>query len=256
MLTRSDIEYIKQLIIKVGGIAAEYQQTHFSVELKKDQSPVTHADKAISSIIVTALSKLMPHIPVVSEEEEIPEVRDSFWLVDPIDGTKSYIKREKTYTVNIGLIEHGQPTYGFIYQPTEKLLYYTNETRELVVEIDRQVTFSQAACLDRGWKAVVASRALGNKMIHLMQSYNITDITHIPSSIKLCLVADNSVDVYPRFGDTMEWDIAAGHALIKASGGEILDLDHNIMQYAKRGFRNHGFIACGTKFYQHHFCTV
>ncbi|MES2214642.1 MAG: inositol monophosphatase family protein [Pseudomonadota bacterium] len=252
-MTPEDILYIKDLVIEAGNIAEEYQRTNFSVETKRDKSPVTHADKVISSTIMAALLKLKPNIQVVSEEEEIPELySDTFWLVDPIDGTKSYIRREETYTVNIGLIENGSPSYGFIYQPAQKLLHYTDSERKLVVERAGQRFALQEEVRgpgrDKGWKAAITTRDGRVNMAELLKLHDIKDIIAIPSSLKLCLVADGTVDIYPRFGETMEWDIAAGHALIKAAGGEVLDMNHKVIQYSKPGFLNSGFMACGANF--------
>jgi 3'(2'), 5'-bisphosphate nucleotidase len=249
MLTTQDISYIKQLIIELGNVALKDQGTDFAVEFKYDNSPVTHVDKIISTAIVTALLKLTPYIPVVSEEEEIPGfLGDTFWLVDPIDGTKSYIRREDTYTINIGLIQNGTPEYGFIYQPAQKLLHYTDEDKALIVERDGQFVRAPETRIKGEWRAVISKQSRGQQMTELLELYNIKDVIHVPSSIKLCLVADGSADLYPRFAETMEWDIAAGHALIKASGGEIFDLSGRKIQYAKSQLRNKGFVACGANF--------
>jgi 3'(2'), 5'-bisphosphate nucleotidase len=243
------INEIKNLTLMAGEIAASNQGKNLDIEIKSDQSPVTNIDKQLSSLIVTKLQELTPGILIVSEEEEIPDLSgiSTFWLIDPIDGTKSYIKGEDSYTVNIGLIENGVPTYGFIYQPSKKLLHYTDQNLKLVVERDGDdVSKLIGKNRDKGCIIAVSAHSSCPETRNFIKDNKAEEVVVVSSSIKLCLVADGSVDLYPRFGETMEWDIAAGHALVRASGGEVLDLSGRPMQYGKAGLLNRGFLACGS----------
>ncbi len=242
-----DIDAIKELIIEAGMIAQKHQNKDIEIELKPDNSPVTNVDKLVSQIVVDGLKKITPDIMIISEEGDIPESgAKQFWLVDPIDGTNSYIRGEDTYTVNIGLIENGIATRGFIYRPSSKLLHYTDLNGKLKIEQDgKDITTEVTRHNKHIITAAVSSKALNTVTKTFLEQNNIVEVVQVPSSIKLSMVADDSVDIYPRFGETMEWDIAAGHALIRASGGDILDLETNkTIKYNKPGFLNKGFIAC------------
>lgn len=246
------IETIKNIIISAGWIAETHQGDNLDIEIKSDDSPVTKVDKMVSLHISKALEDLTPEIPVISEEGVNLENYDSgldftrFWLVDPIDGTKSYIRGESTYTVNIGLVENGEPTFGFIYRPSLKLLHYTDSKKRLRIERDGIDITGEITRNNKDTRvAAVSSHSMSDEVKKFIEDDKISEIIRIPSSIKLCLVADGSVDVYPRFGETMEWDIAAGHAIIKATGGNVFDIEGNVMKYGKPKLLNSGFIARG-----------
>jgi 3'(2'), 5'-bisphosphate nucleotidase len=243
-LSKSDIFFIKKFIISIGQKTLDINRDELIIDIKNDNSPVTHIDKLVSKQIVEFLSELTPDIQIVSEEEEIPSLlNNTFWLVDPIDGTKSYISHEDTYTINIGLIYKGKPKYGFIYQPPKKLMYYTNESLSLCIECDEQHCIPPTR-KDTGKNAVIGSRGISKPLVSFFEENAVFSITSISSSIKLCMIADGSADLYPNFSDTMEWDIAAGHALIIAAGGDIIDINTGLsVQYSKKDFKNNWFIA-------------
>jgi 3'(2'), 5'-bisphosphate nucleotidase len=248
LLTAQDIIYLKKLIIEAGLIAHKLQSKDIHIEIKPDNSPVTNVDKLVSEMIIDGLKKLTPDVMIISEEGNLPENgASSFWLVDPIDGTKSYIRGEDSYTVNIGLIAGGTATIGLIYRPATKLLHYTDIDGKLRIERDGIDVTNEIIRINKNILiAAVSSKGINDLTKEFIEQNNIEEIIHIPSSIKLCLIADGSVDVYPRFGETMEWDIAAGDALIRAAGGKIIDINTGqIMQYNKPGFLNKGFIAYG-----------
>lgn len=247
MLNESVINKIKKLIVEAGTIAAHHHGGKLDIEIKNDDSPVTNVDKLLSNYIIQHLSALFPSIPVISEEEDAIDHGSTFFLIDPIDGTKSYIKGEDDYTVNIGLIENGLPTYGFIYQPAKKLLHYTDHNKKLIVETDGLRVDPAPAHLKKD-KVIIA---ISHRSSHLGQiqdfikHYKAAELIQVSSSVKLCMIADGTANLYPRFGTTMEWDIAAGHALILASGGDILCLDGTRLKYGKRELRNFDFVAYG-----------
>jgi 3'(2'), 5'-bisphosphate nucleotidase len=237
------IDVLKKLIIKAGDIALIRRNSGLVISYKKDNSPVTNADIEISDFIYKGLKNLTPDIPIICEEREATHIdSEMFWLVDPIDGTRSYIKNEDSYTINIALIQNHLPIIGLIYQPSIAKLYYTDENANLRIEQNSIEEVSESL-VKNYYSAVVSSHLANSATKEFLEKYLITEIISIPSSIKLCLVAEGKADIYPRFGTTMEWDIAAGHALIKASGGNIVDLDGNELIYKKKNFQNPYFHA-------------
>jgi 3'(2'), 5'-bisphosphate nucleotidase len=247
-MNKQQIHEIKNIIVKAGNIATRIRNFNLNVTYKKDNSPVTNADKEISDYIFHALSELAPGIPIICEERPITDVanQNRFWLIDPIDGTRSFIKNHDTYTVNIALIENREAKYGFIYLPDKDRLYYTDADRNLIIEENGKIVEGNKHNLD-GCVAVISSHHLNSKTQSYINDHNFAKVIAVPSSIKLCMIAEGAADIYPKFGETMEWDIAAGHALIKASGGEIQTLEGSAVKYAKENFLNSHFIALNFK---------
>jgi 3'(2'), 5'-bisphosphate nucleotidase len=244
----SEIYYITK---KAGEIIMQFYTGKIAVMIKDDESPVTHADMEPNKFIVASLKELTPDIPVVSEENTEEENKlaakgGKFWLVDPLDGTKSYIKQTGEFTVNIALVENGNVTGGAIYVPAQDVGYFTaedgnaykQEQNNLPVEI--RVRPKPEAGL-----VVVAS--LSHRSPETDEYINsldkVQEIISASSSIKLCLVAEGKADVYPRFGRTMEWDIGAGQAILQAAGGRVINVDGTPFVYGKDGFSNPYFIA-------------
>lgn len=259
---RELIEQLKSVIVRAGQIAIEKKQQGLEIFYKSDNSPVTNADKEISNFISLQLRKLTPDIVVICEEQpkDVAITNGTFWLIDPIDGTRSYIKGEATYTVNIGLIDNFGPSFGMIYQPELYKLYYTDHLGNLVIEIVaesddselnplfiRQETLKQEDNNEVFYKAVVGHHHYNKDTKDFLQKHAVTNISAIPSSIKLCLIAEGKADIYPRFGQTMEWDIAAGHAIINSAGGNIVDGNGSNIIYGKPDFSNPNFFACSKR---------
>ena len=239
---------LKNVIKKAGKIALDYRESGLQVETKADNSPVTNADKAISFFIYNNLLKLTPNIPVICEERESISLDKSktFWLIDPIDGTRSYISNKDSFTVNMAIVEGGNALYGFVYQPTIDRLYFTDENKKFCVEVNNSLVCGNRHDQE-GFVAIVSSRGFNEKTATYLKANDFSKIIAIPSSIKLCMIAEGSGDVYPKFSPTMEWDIAAGHALIRSAGGDITTLDGNVLMYQKEGFKNPQFIAVSKK---------
>ncbi len=239
---------IKKLIVEAGAIAVNIRKAGIQVNIKDDNSPVTNADKAISQYIFDELTKITPNIPVICEERSILPINKNrqFWLIDPIDGTRSFINNKDSFTVNIALINNKIPVYGFIYQPDKNKLYFTNENQELCIEQNGKL-INKNTHNKKSFVAVVSSNHFNLATSNYLEENNLTEIISIPSSLKLCLIAEGAADIFPKFGTTMEWDIAAGHALIRASGGNINLFDGNEMFYAKDDFKNPNFIAANKK---------
>jgi 3'(2'), 5'-bisphosphate nucleotidase len=230
-----------------------YGEVDPAVEYKRDNSPLTQADMASHHIIVDGLAKVTPQWPVLSEESrEIPfEQRQTwhrFWLVDPLDGTKEFLKRNGEFTVNIALIESGKPILGVVYAPAIGKLYYGARGAGAFKEEDGAVVPIRTAVPNPGKVRVVMSRSHGSGEENLDRFTGGApcEFVSMGSSLKFCLVADGSADVYPRTGPTMEWDTAAAHCVVEQAGGTVTDLDGNAMEYNKPVLLNPGFVASAT----------
>ncbi len=221
---------------------------------KQDGSPVTEADLASDRILGDALSRLTPDIPVISEESFdgvftlAPDA--TFWLVDPLDGTKEFLARTGEFTVNIGLIDHGRPVFGIIGIPTAEDIYIgTVGQGAWIVDPDGARTPVAARMpLDEGL-TVVTSRYQGSspEMADFLESYPVANDYRKGSSYKFCDIASGRADLYPCLNRISEWDTAAGHALVVAAGGALTALDGGELLYGKEGLRNPPYIVTGKR---------
>lgn len=240
-----------------GKEILEVYNTNFSVETKEDKSPLTEADTKANKKIVAILEKT--DIPILSEEgKEIPFSErknwNRLWIVDPLDGTKEFIKRNGEFTVNIALIENGNPILGVIYVPVRKELYYGEKgigafkVENFTSENDLKKAFSIPKKLDRKY-TVVASRSHNSPeteeyINELRKKHGEVEMVSMGSSLKICLVAEGVADEYPRFAPTMEWDTAAGHAIAVAAGKELYDRKTNVpMIYNRENLLNNWFLV-------------
>ncbi|MGN6156159.1 MAG: 3'(2'),5'-bisphosphate nucleotidase CysQ [Sphingomicrobium sp.] len=220
----------------------------FAVEHKDDLSPVTEADRAAELIILAALAKSAPGIPVVAEEEvaagRIPAIDDTYFLVDPLDGTKEFIRGGDDYTVNIGLIAGGSPILGAVFAPARGTVHagLVGEGAWLEDSDGRRAIATRS----RGDSVTaVASKSHFNQPTadYLAEAVGECDYTGVGSSLKFCIVAEGKADVYPRLSPTSEWDTAAGHAVLLAAGGTVDGPDGTPLRYGKKAFINRGFVA-------------
>ena len=231
-----------------------YQRDDMGVREKDDASPVTEADEAADKLISAGLRAEFPDIPLVTEEQSAThdlEVK-TFLIVDPLDGTKEFVKRRGDFTVNIALVEDGVPTLGVVYAPAKKRLFLTavdggvtEETGELDTETPGQTKPVQVSTPDMSALRVVASKSHRDQATDdYINRYNVADSVSAGSSLKFCLVATGEADFYPRLGPTMEWDTAAGHAVLNAAGGTVVEKEsHQTLTYGKTSFRNPFFLA-------------
>jgi 3'(2'), 5'-bisphosphate nucleotidase len=219
---------------------------------KADGSPVTAADQAAEDIILPALRALTPDIPVVSEEEASkglsPEVTgDRFWLVDPLDGTKEFLNGNGEFTVNIALIDHGIPVLGVVVVPALGETYAGAAPGSATIEDSTGVRSIGVRTVPEDGLTVVGSRSHGDEdaMETFLGGRKVASFRAAGSSLKLCLIARGEADLYPRLGTTMEWDIAAGHAVLRAAGGRVEAVDGTRFLYGKPGYKNPHFVAMG-----------
>jgi 3'(2'), 5'-bisphosphate nucleotidase len=225
----------------------------FEVETKADESPVTIADRAGEAIILKALAALTPDIPVVAEEEaaagRIPEVDDRFFLVDALDGTREFVRRGDDFTVNIGLIEDGAPSLGVIYAPRLRRLFVGDAKLSIAWRREDGQTTTTPLRIHKPARIPPTAVASRSHVTPEVQAYlaaiKAGGRVNIGSSLKFGLLASGEADVYPRPSPTMEWDTAAGHAVLLAAGGQVFAPDGTPLRYKKPNFFNPGFLAIG-----------
>ncbi len=249
-------ETLYETVLEAGRKIMDIFAQDFDVVYKDDKSPVTEADEAAEKIILRDLQIVAPNIPVIAEEQasagKIPDVADVFWLVDPLDGTKEFVKKGTDFTVNIALIENGAPTFGIVYAPALGRMFVAKNPKTAVqMEVregrflgeEKPITVRDVPT--KGITAVASKSHRDDQTNAFLEKLGVTDIVSTGSSLKFCLVAAGEADIYPRFGPTMEWDTGAGHAVLNAAGGTVKNPDGTIFQYKKAGFRNEFFIASG-----------
>jgi len=245
------LEQVHAIAKSAGELVMSVYRNDFSARSKDDASPVTEADERAEAFILSALRTLTPQIPVVAEEEvaagHIPEVGRVFWLVDPLDGTKEFINRNDEFTVNIALVEDGAPTLGVVLAPALGRLFAGAAGIGAYVEDSAGRRPIRCRAVPEEGLTVVASRSHGD--VDALNAYlgarKVASIRGAGSSLKLCVVAAGEADLYPRLGRTMEWDIAAGHAVLGAAGGDVAELSGAPLRYGKPGFENPHFVARG-----------
>ena len=240
---------------RAGIVILDVYATDFDVCHKDDASPVTEADERAEALILPALRDLLPGIPAIGEEAvsqglEETVIGRTFWLVDPIDGTKEFLRRSGEFTVNIALIEEGVPAMGVVTAPAIDRAFRAcgAGTAELREKDGKWKPIAVRDIPDEG-AIVVSSRSHGDerKLEALIQDMKIQGHKTAGSSLKFCLVAEGEADIYPRYGPTSEWDTAAGHAVLLGAGGNVRLLDGPELPYGKTGWRNPEFIARGAE---------
>lgn len=248
------INEMLRLAIAAGDAILKIYGQDFAIEIKKDASPVTEADKLAEEIIVTGLRKLNLNYEIIAEESIAagykPKIRERpFFLIDPLDGTKQFIERNGQFTVNIALVENGIPTLGVIHLPALRETYWTNESGGASKRSKNgSVTSIQCRKPDPNRLVVLATRSHNNfETDAFLEKLNIAKLDRCGSSLKFCRIAEGSADIYPRLGRTMEWDIAAGHAILASAGGKLADIAGNPIQYGKKGFESPHFVAIGAE---------
>ena len=245
------LEPLVQVARDAGAAILRIYATDFDVRQKADRSPVTDADLQAEHVIVAALSALTPGVPIVSEEAaseaRAPQVAERFWLVDPLDGTREFVKRNGEFTVNIALVQDRRPVLGLIYAPALQMLYLGAPGHGAHAEIDgrrRPIACRQAP--PEGLVVVTSrSHQPTPAWLAMLRGRPVASHTTAGSSLKFGLVASGEADIYPRTGRTWEWDTAAGHAIVAAAGGHVTDADGAELHYGKPGFLNPGFMAYG-----------
>ncbi len=246
---------MRRLALLAGDKIMEiYNSADFDVKLKSDASPVTVADEAADEIISTGLRSIFPDVTLITEEQSKSHSlsADNFLIVDPLDGTKEFIKRRGDFTVNIAYVENGVPVRGVVYAPAKERLFITLADGQTIEEIgpfdkDQMGAYKELSVSepDNGALVVVASKSHRDQATDdYINKYSVKDSRSAGSSLKFCLVATGEADLYPRVGRTMEWDTAAGHAVLNGAGGQVVRFDdHTPLKYGKDEYANPFFIA-------------
>ena len=248
-------QVFRNLALQAGDAIMEiYSSGNIALDKKSDASPVTNADKAADTIIYQGLKEAFPDVAVVTEErlESHYLETDSFILVDPLDGTKEFINNTGEFTVNIAYIQNGSPTHGTVYAPAIKRLFSTDHNSKSyetvkssaktgqIINKPLRVSKANASAL-----TVVASKShINSETNEYIANYSVSNYKNAGSSLKFCLIANGEADFYPRLGRTMEWDTAAGHAILSGAGGYVTNLfTKEPLYYGKPGFENPFFVA-------------
>jgi 3'(2'), 5'-bisphosphate nucleotidase len=245
------LDAVIRIVRDAGAVIMSIYATDFAVRGKSDASPVTEADERAERLIVDALRRLAPQVPIIAEEAVAAggrvEAGEWFWLVDPLDGTKEFISRNGEFTVNVALVHDGVPVLGVVLAPALDRLFAGVAGHGAFVEeagVRRPIGCRSAPAQGL---TVVASRSHGDAaaLDAFLAGRPVAALVSAGSSLKLCLVAAGEADLYPRLGRTMEWDIAAGHAVLLAAGGTVRDLHGAELRYGKAGCDNPHFVAGG-----------
>jgi 3'(2'), 5'-bisphosphate nucleotidase len=251
LLSHATLEHLLALAFQAGEGILTAQREGLRISRKADASMVTHADEEADALIVAELKRLAPDVPVVSEEgAALPEEtlkHGRFWLVDPLDGTNGYIRGGSEYTVNIALIEDQRPVMGVIVIPATGEgfggLVGDGAWKQQGEEM-RPIRVRPAPA--EGWTVLLSHRGAHDRARALLARYPLARLKPASSSLKFCRIAEGVADCYPRLGPTMEWDTAAGHAILNAAGGEVYALPSGEpFRYGRVGFQNGNFIAVG-----------
>lgn len=252
---KRQVEVFRRLAIEAGARIMEvYSAPDFQVRTKSDASPVTEADEAADALISAGLRAAFPDMPLVTEEQAAThgERAQSFLIVDPLDGTKEFVGRRGDFTVNIAWVEDGAPVAGVVYAPARGRLFYTDADGRAVEETGDfdplhpgAVRPIAVAVPDNAALRLVASKSHRDSATEdYISRYSYTEAKSAGSSLKFCLVATGEADLYPRIGRTMEWDTAAGDAILRAAGGTVVVAgDLSPLAYGKPGFANPFFLA-------------
>ncbi len=255
------LDLFERLALEAGREVMRVFKAGCAVDSKADSSPVTEADRESETIILAGLRTAYPDIPCVAEEEVAagilpPDLDGAFFLIDPLDGTKEFVNRRTDFTVNIALVRHGVPEVGVVFAPCTGRFFSGRPGRAEAIEVDddyrivgrRRISVRTAVTP----LAVVASRSHNTPETEaFIRSLGAAEIVSVGSSLKFCLLAAAEADIYPRFGRTMEWDTAAGDAVLRAAGGMTRTLDGEPLVYGKRqqshdeDFANPHFVASG-----------
>lgn len=256
----SIVGHVANISVQAGDEILRYYKSDYSVRNKSNNSPVTEADIAANEIIVSSLAKLTPEIPIISEESDIADysVRSHwqrYWLIDPLDGTRSFVQGTDEFTVNIALIESQYPILGVVHSPIEQSTYWgavgVGAYRSFA-DFDEPASIKTGQ-LNNSYIRMLISRSGMNNGVEAfkrnLEADSFTcEVLRSSSSIKFCRAAEGTVDVFLRFGTTSEWDTAAGQCVLECAGGSVIDLDNNRLKYNKADakLRNPKFLAIGS----------
>ena len=250
MIIESKKKITKNLIPsfeEAGSFSLKLRKEGLKKEIKNDNTPVTNGDNQVNNLLTSKIKKITPNIPIVSEEDSANKSNQNlktFWLIDPIDGTHDYINERDEFTINAGLIINNRPEIGIIYAPAKKRLFYTYD-KGMCFEIsdnkEKKLTCKKISRKGE-IKAVSYSNKLKPQIEDWYKKFNVTEYVKMKSSLKFCVIATGEYDLYIAEPRACEWDIAAGHAILKNAGGLITDFESKEVLYGKKNFKNPSLI--------------
>jgi 3'(2'), 5'-bisphosphate nucleotidase len=237
---------------EAGAEILTFYGVESSISYKQDNSPLTAADRASHEVLVKALENLAPRYPVVSEESASennmkPGQADEYWLVDPLDGTKEFLKQSGDFTVNVALIRGGHPVLGVVYVPARDVAYFAEQGSGAwrQTDHDEAVQIRTSPHSSERTRLVASKDHAGPEVEALLRRLSGAAVTSIGSSLKFCLIAEGKADFYPRFVPTMEWDTAAAQCVVESAGGSVQTLDGNLLCYGKPMWKNPSIVTVG-----------
>jgi 3'(2'), 5'-bisphosphate nucleotidase len=244
---KNTTEHLLSTFLEAGKIAKEISLKGVKITIKNDNSPVTDGDLAVDKILRNKIEHITPNIPIISEETVNLEKKNdfkSFWLIDPIDGTRDYIKKKDEYTINAALIIDLKPVIGIIYAPAKERLFFSYG-KNLSFEIykDNKIILNGNSKNNKEIIGLENSRETPKEVLNIYKKYNVTKTQKISSSYKFCLLAAGEADIYAANARAFEWDIAAGHAILEHAGGSITTHENKNFLYGKSKYKNLPIIA-------------
>lgn len=246
------VEPVTALAIEAGNAILKVYATDFDVESKSDESPLTKADLASHNCIVEGLKRLTPDMPIISEEDGLPDFGtraqwDRYWLIDPLDGTKEFVNRNGEFTVNIALIDGHRPVFGVVHVPVQEKTYIGCAGRGAELRTSGESRPIRVADACSSPVRIVGSRShRGSSLDGFLTRVGEHEMVAMGSSLKFCTVAEGNADVYPRLGPTSEWDTAAAQAVVEQAGGQVLELDGKPLSYNRKAdILNPFFVVIG-----------
>ncbi len=236
-------EKLKETFLIAGQIALDLRSKGLKTKIKSDNSPVTNADLEVDRLFKEKINQITPNMPLISEESVILSKKNNynnFWLVDPIDGTKDYINNRSEFTLNAALINNLEPVIGIIYAPAKKKLFYSYGNGFAFVEFEnekKKLDCKKKTKLGEVY-ALTSSSEPSDQILKVHKSFNVKKFTNMRSSYKFCVIATGEFDIYAAKARAYEWDIAAGHAIVKHAGGIVTTLDEKFFKYGKDNYKN------------------
>ena len=240
-------EQLIYAFLEAGKIAKEISQQGFKISIKPDKSPVTDADLAVDKILTAKIKKLTPSIPVISEETVNLNTDNSsktFWLIDPIDGTRDYIKKRDEYTLNAALIIDFKPAIGIVYAPAKNRLFFSyGKDHAFEINNEKKIVLNCKKVNNNEIIGLENSGTTPSEVLKIYKKYKVSRTVKMSSSIKFCILASGEADIYAANARAFEWDIAAGHTILEHAGGSITTQEGENILYGKENYKNLGIIA-------------
>ena len=240
-------ENLIDTFLKAGRLAKEISQRGVKITIKADKSPVTDGDLAVDELLHNKIKKLTPNIPIISEETvnfDIKKDNKTFWLIDPIDGTRDYIKKKEEYTLNAALIMNLKPAIGIVYAPAKNRLFFSYG-KDFAFEINNEKKIV-LNCKKKNKNEIIGLEHSGTipiEVLDIYKKYKVSKTIKMSSSLKFCILASGEADIYAAKARAFEWDIAAGHTILEHAGGSITTHDEKKFLYGKKNYKNLPIIA-------------